>query len=244
MKLISLNVERNLHTETVLSFLKKEKADIVCLQELLEEDLDLYKKELNLDCIYQAWSYSMSPIYPKLISKRQGIAIFAKNIVDVGSLFYFGDKKNLNRSWNEYKSNPIYQKNYALVWANIKSDDGLIYKFVTTHLPVTIEGESTPYQLEVADALLLELKNFNDFVICGDMNAPRGKETFRRLNKKYKDNIPLKYETSLDQKIHRVKGLQYMVDCLFTTDEYKATKVKLVDGVSDHMAIVAEITKK
>jgi len=34
-----------------------------------------------------------------------------------------------------------------------------------------------------------------------------------------------------------------MVDCLFSTPAYKASNVKLVDGVSDHMAIVAEIRK-
>jgi hypothetical protein len=33
----------------------------------------------------------------------------------------------------------------------------------------------------------------------------------------------------------------YVVDGLFTTPEYKATDVGLVDGVSDHMAIVATI---
>lgn len=34
-----------------------------------------------------------------------------------------------------------------------------------------------------------------------------------------------------------------MVDGLFTTSDYKASNVRLVDGVSDHMAIVADIYK-
>jgi hypothetical protein len=75
------------------------------------------------------------------------------------------------------------------------------------------------------------------------MNAPRGKESFSRLAKKYKDNIPPEYKTSIDQNLHKVKGIQFMVDGLFTTPSYKASDVKLVDGVSDHMAVVAEITK-
>ena len=68
-------------------------------------------------------------------------------------------------------------------------------------------------------------------------------EAFDRIARKYKDNIPKKYKTSLDQNLHRVKGLQYMVDGLFTTPGYKASNVKLVDGVSDHVAIVADIEK-
>jgi hypothetical protein len=43
--------------------------------------------------------------------------------------------------------------------------------------------------------------------------------------------------------LHRVKGIMFMVDGLFTTSKYNATNVKLVDGVSDHMAIVANIEK-
>jgi hypothetical protein len=35
----------------------------------------------------------------------------------------------------------------------------------------------------------------------------------------------------------------FMVDGLFTTKEYQATDVHLVDGLSDHMAIVGTITK-
>ena len=39
-------------------------------------------------------------------------------------------------------------------------------------------------------------------------------KTFNRLAEKYKDNIPLEYKTSIDQNLHRVKGLQVMVDGL------------------------------
>lgn len=72
MKLISLNIENNLHHKTVLAFLKKEKADVVCLQELLEEDFEFFKKELNLDGVYQPWSYcNNKKYYPQLIGKNK-----------------------------------------------------------------------------------------------------------------------------------------------------------------------------
>ncbi len=244
MKLISINIENNLHYDTVLSFLKKEKPDVVCFQELLEEDFEFFKKELNLSGNFCCFSYIKSKNYLELIGKRQGIAIFTKNIIDSDSIFYYGKEENLLKSFDEYISDEKFIKNYALVWTNVKNVDGVIYKIITTHLPVTKEGESSPFQIEVAKNLLEKLNSFGEFVICGDMNAPRGNETFNMLEKKYKDNIPLGYKTSLDQKLHRVKGLQYMVDCLFTTPEYKTSNVKLVDGVSDHMAIVAEILKR
>ena len=242
MKLISLNIENNLH-ETVLLFIKKEKPDVVCLQEVLEEDFEFLKKELNIEGVFQSFSYVKSKTYEKLIGKKQGVAIFAKNIVNSGSIFYYGEQENIFKSFDEYMSNENFKKNYALVWVNIKNEDGIVYKIITTHLPVTEKGESNPFQLEVANLLLDKLNPLGEFVLCGDMNAPRGNETFNRLAKKYKDNIPLEYKTSIDQNLHRVKGIQFMVDCLFSTSTYKTSNVKLVDGVSDHMAIIAEISK-
>ncbi len=129
-----------------------------------------------------------------------------------------------------------------LLFAEI-SDGKETYKVATTHLPVTHHGEVTPFQLQIVDSLLATLAGLGDFIFCGDTNAPRGKEAFDRVARKYKDNIPVECETSLDQNLHRVKGLQYMVDALFTTHAYKASQVKLADGVSDHMAILANITK-
>ena len=104
-------------------------------------------------------------------------------------------------------------------------------------------GESTAFQLEDVENMLALVKGLGEIVLVGDFNAPRGGETFSRIAKHYKDNIPAKYATSIDQHLHKVKGLQYMVDGLFTTPAYSASDVKLVDGVSDHMAIVANMHK-
>ena len=172
-----------------------------------------------------------------------GIAILANSIIDSGSFFCTGREENILKTFDEYKSNKELQKNNAIVWVNIKNNDGVLYKFITTHLPVTHHGECTPYQLEVIDSLLVHLNTMGEFVLCGDTNAPRGKESFSRLAKKYKDNIPLEYKTSIDQNLNKVKGIQFMVDCLFTTPLYKTSDVKLVDGVSDHMAVVANISR-
>ena len=242
MKLISINIETNRHNDSVLEFLKKENRDVVCFQEFLEDDFELYKKELNLQGVFKASNF-VDINFPEIRGKKQGVAIFAKKIVESNFVFYVGKEENALKPFEEYESNKDFQKNNVLLWANIKNDNGEIFKIATTHLPVTEKGESSPYQLKVVDALILELDKLGDFVLCGDMNAPRGNETFRRLNNKYKDNIPLEYKTSIDQNLHRVKGIQLMVDCLFTSSVYSTRDVKLVDGVSDHMAIVAQVSK-
>jgi exonuclease III len=244
MKLISLNIELNKHYDTVLDFLKRETPDVICLQELLEDDFSRFKKELNMEAIFKVFSYFKNdPYYQDIEGKRQGVAIFAKNIVVSGALFYVGNEENLLKSKEEYLSNEEFKKNRVLLWVDVKDKEGEIYRFSNTHFPVTKKGESSLYQLEVADKLLEKIMGLEEFVLCGDTNAPRGNETFSRLAKKLKDNIPLVYKTSIDQNLHKVKGIQFMVDALFTTPAYKALNVKLIDGVSDHMAVVAEISK-
>lgn len=243
MKLISINIEGNRHKERVTNFLRKEKPDVVCFQELLEEDFELYKQELSLEGVFQPLGYYKPPIYLEFIGKRQGVAIFAKKIISWGSIFYTGQEENILKPYAEYISDEKFEKNTALIWAEIKDDNGAIFKFITTQLPVTYKGEVTPYQLEVINSLLVHLDGLREFVLCGDMNAPRGFQSFALIAEKYKDNIPLKYKTSIDQNLHKVKGIQFMVDGLFTTPKYQASNVRLQDGVSDHQAVIAEINK-
>jgi hypothetical protein len=93
------------------------------------------------------------------------------------------------------------------------------------------------------------LGTMGEFVLGGDFNAPRGGEMFSVLSSAYTDNIPLQYKTSLDLTLHRAareRGPQLgdkMVDGLFSTPAYSVSDVRLVDGVSDHMAVVATISK-
>ncbi|MCX6754068.1 MAG: endonuclease/exonuclease/phosphatase family protein, partial [Candidatus Nomurabacteria bacterium] len=230
MKLISINIEANKHTKTVTEFLKEEKADVVCMQELLEEEFEFYKKELAFEGVFQPFDYCCHHVSSiktydvilELNKKRHGVAIFTKDIINSGFIFYEGQKENILKSYDEYTSDEKFQKNKTLIWVETKDTNGTLFKFVTTQLPVTHKGEVTPYQIEIINSMLSNLKNLGELVLCGDMNAPRGHQSFTIINENYKDNIPLEYKTSIDQNLHRVKGIQFMVDGLFTTPIYKA----------------------
>jgi endonuclease/exonuclease/phosphatase family metal-dependent hydrolase len=243
MKLVSINIETNKHYDLILPFLKREKPDVVCLQELLEEDVPLFKQKLDMNVVSQIYHYQRGTKRPELAGKKQVLGIFSKNIISSESYFYEGGRENILLPFNEYLRDEKKQENKALLWADVLDSSGNTFRFATTHFTLTENGESTPHQLQILDVFLKQLDTIGDFILCGDMNAPRGNETFNRLAKKYKDNIPLEYKTSLDQKLHRVPGLELMVDGLFTTPLYSASNIRLVDGVSDHMAIVANIEK-
>lgn len=243
MKLISLNIELNRHHDLVLPFLKKENPDIICLQELLEEDFDMYKKELGMEGVIRITSYVNDSIHLESLGKKYGIGIFSNSIVDSGYSFYVSDLHNIEIPYEDYVSDKNLVECRALLWADIKDGSDNIFKIVTSHMPITHHGEVTTFQIESNDKFIKQAKELGDFVFCGDTNAPRGREAFDRISKEFKDNIPLSCKTSLDSKIHKSGGVDFMVDCLFTTSKYIASNVELKGGISDHMAVISDINK-
>jgi endonuclease/exonuclease/phosphatase family metal-dependent hydrolase len=245
MKVISLNVECDKHYERIFSFLEQQSPDVICLQEVLEDDFPLIQKTLAMDGVFKSQGYfdSKHDSYKDSIGRSFGIAIFSKKIIHSGYFYYWGKEENTTLPFESVRHDDLLSKNYVLVWVDAYDENGNILRCITTHLPVTKEGESSPFQLAVLEPFLQKLETFGDFFVCGDFNAPRGNETFRRVAEKYKDCIPEKYTTSLDQNLHRIPNLQFMVDCFFTTKECLAEDISFHDGVSDHMAIVANVKR-
>jgi hypothetical protein len=50
--------------------------------------------------------------------------------------------------------------------------------------------------------------------------------------------------TTIDQYLHRKPGIQLVVDGLFSTPEYEVAHVKVKSGISDHMAVIATVSRK
>ena len=247
MKFISLNIEANKHYDTIYPFFEKEQSDVICLQELLEEDFLVVKEKTGLQGVFKVHGRAASGLqrHADIYGKRYGVGIFSKNIVDSGHFFYWGKEENTEVSIEEYVADREKFRSYVCVWADVKNNEGEIFRYAVTHFPVTTKGESSPHQLEILPSFFEGLDTLGNFVLCGDFNAPRGNETFTKIATKYKDNIPTHYKTSIDQNLHRDKDqkIMFVVDGLFTTEKYTTENVRLVDGVSDHMAVVATILK-
>ncbi len=154
--------------------------------------------------------------------------------------YYQGDARNIPELSDENNN----AANRVLVWADVQAG-GEIYAVVTTHFTITERGSVTDVQRKNLRKILKLLEARKEFVLCGDFNAPRGREIFDTLASHYKDNIPKGVTTTLDRNLHRSTNLpEFVVDGLFTTREYKAHDVRVVSGVSDHCAIIALITKE
>lgn len=245
IKLVSVNIELTKHLDLVREFLQKEKPDVVCLQEVYESDLKDFAKQLGMLEVFAQMSligygeYTKSPLFP------YGVGILsALPIQGVWKTYYSGSEEEAKT--REFQGNSSEDPHPLLRIQAQKG--GSSFTIATTHFTWTPNGDSSDLQKEHLQSLLVVLQEIPDIIFTGDLNAPRGRAIFDTLAKYYKDNIPEHYTTSIDADIHRngdkIRGEPLMVDALFTTSHYGCENARLQDGVSDHMAIVAEVYRK
>jgi hypothetical protein len=48
-------------------------------------------------------------------------------------------------------------------------------------------------------------------------------------------------KSSIDPKLHRIKHLNLMVDTIMTTPDVMVEKFAVIEGVSDHKALLADL---
>lgn len=250
LKLISLNIELDRHLDAVLPFLRSERADIVCLQEVREKNIAALKQGLQMEVLYAPMCIldmkrapgedekgkSRLVVNEALIKEGpEGIAILtALNVRASRTDCYFGNPRVIPR----WSAGP----NLAFLSATFEKE-GVQYTVGTTHFTWTPDGKESPEQRRDMKKLLEILARFPDVVFCGDFNAPRGGVIWAELAKRYKDNIPERYHSSLDPRLHCVGHLQRMVDGLFSTPHYRVFDVRLVEGISDHKAVIGFVKR-
>ncbi|MDO8590753.1 MAG: hypothetical protein Q7R65_02105 [bacterium] len=244
IRFASINIEHNAHYDQVIPFLKNFQPDVICLQELLECDIALFERELGMKCVFAPMA--LTPKVKDDISApmaRSGIGILtASTILASNAHYYVGSQDDIPVFYKDPKTG-IITVNKVLLSVAI-SHNGMPYTFANTHFTWTEGGHTTDEQRAHLKKLFAILDTMPEFVLSGDFNAPRGREIFSTLAARYKDNIPAHYKTSIDKNLHRAGDLQLMVDGLFSTPQYEITDVKLTDGVSDHMAVTALISKE
>ncbi|MEK7133450.1 MAG: hypothetical protein AAB804_00070 [Patescibacteria group bacterium] len=239
LKLISLNIQRSKHLDLVLPFLETQMPEVACVQELFESDIPELSNALGgARCVFAPMSKFIRDTAPQIM----GVGIFLGHSArDNGISWYHGDPAELpvldqddRRTWNN--------KNFPLLWCDIEKD-GTIFRIATTHFRWTPDGQADDGQRRDLKELLHAMEGVGECVLTGDFNAPRGREIFGMLAEKYKDNVPTHYISSLDPERHRVDNLQLMVDGVFSTPSYSVSDVEMICGISDHCALVANVSK-
>jgi endonuclease/exonuclease/phosphatase family metal-dependent hydrolase len=240
MKIINSNIERNKHLHTVIPFLNDEAPDVVCLQEVIESSVQHVASETAMYatfvpfCVLEGWEEGID-------GEQFGIAFLSKTPHTIRGIYYYQGGPNLHVL---RKSDSISLMRAHLSRAVLVADvsvDGEVFTVGTTHFTYTPDGNSDVFQSEKVEKLLHALRGYADLVLCGDFNIPRGNSLYTRIQSEFTDNIPQKYASSIDPKLHRKEGLELMVDYMWTKGKFKAENVFLRNGVSDHKAVIANI---
>jgi endonuclease/exonuclease/phosphatase family metal-dependent hydrolase len=252
MKLVSLNIEGNKHLERVEPFLKKEGADVACIQEVFEKDAQTLAKNLGLSFVFAPmYLDSYSPQAESL--ERKGIAIFTRFPLHNTAIHtYWSPGTELKRFDMTGVDAKRQTERGILLRGDLISKEG-VFTLATTHFTWTPDGMPNEYQEADSDALLGILSGMPDVILGGDFNIPRGvNSVYKKFAARYTDAIPASYISSLDTNLHRIRGdamqkarlEKFMVDYIFLSEKYTAENVRLESGVSDHMAVVGDILIK
>ncbi len=238
LKLVSLNIEGDKHFDRFLPMLEEEQPDVVCLQEVFAQDLPYLEQKLHMQSVYAPNVVYLTPNQYGIAPRGTwGITLLSKlPLVQPVIHYYHGGKQRI----------PVFidgqpnSANRAVILAQVTKDEQL-YQVATTHFTWSAQGKINEAQGRDFISLSQFLSHYSSLILTGDFNAPRGRELFQKFADHFQDQIPPQIQTTLDPQLHYAGPLDLVVDGLFTTPDYIVSDVKLVAGVSDHQAIVAEI---
>lgn len=237
LKLVTINIEGNRHLARWPRIVPEEQPDVVCMQEVFEKDLPYIEEKLQMK----------GSFFPMM-----NIAQENKYGISPAGLWGVGLFTNLTHSpiQGEYYSGTNKVKIFVLpndasrvLVSSTVEKDGEQFTVATTHFTWSGKGETTAEQLADFSQLKQIVEKKNEVILCGDFNAPRGRELFSKFTEILHDNLPADVTTTLDETLHYAGKLDLVVDTIFTSPQYRAEKVHTIAGVSDHMAVAGEISR-
>jgi endonuclease/exonuclease/phosphatase family metal-dependent hydrolase len=235
---LQLNIERDRHLPLVREFIGREEPDVVFLEEVLVSDAHEWAEQFGLHLSFAPMTYT-----PRTLGARagelevEGVAILTRAAPErTVTEWYFGDEHSVPVHVEDDRDS-VYQ---PLLGVAVPYQ-GTSLMLAVTHYMKSWNGAPDEYQRAHMESFLPALMRLSPDVLCGDFNIPRGTELYHVLREHLRDNVPLGYTNSLDPHLHRVPGLTFMIDYVWSSPRVEARNVTQVCGVSDHCAFVGEV---
>lgn len=225
--------------KNIAAFLKENKADVICLQ------------ELTIDFDRQNHIHT-----PNYIAEKLGYNVYFQEITFAGqtmklanAVFSRYELSDTRTVWiNQAQGSGNYDdENRAYVEAKVKIGDKKL-TIGTVHMSYTHAFEPSERKLQESDALVAAIKdNKNNFILTGDFNAQPGSEVIKRIEERVKNLGP-----EYDQKTWTTKPfshdgfeadkLDYRLDYIFGTKDISVKPAQVIStDFSDHLPVVIEV---
>lgn len=237
LKLVTLNIEGHRHLDRWPAKILLEKPDVVCMQEVFAPDMLYIENTLGM-------KGNFAPMLKVNQKNKYGI-----NPLGTWGLGFF---TNLDHTQveNQYYAGTEVVREFVdpldasrLVLSSTVTKDGQPFIIGTTHFTWSGKGEPTDQQRQDFEELKKVIGDFDELILCGDFNVPRGGEIFGEFEKLLQDNLPKNIITTIDHDLHYAGKIDLVVDTIFSTPQYKLSNVHTLSGVSDHLGIVGEIER-
>ena len=189
-RLVSLNVERSLHLDRFVPFLRQQQPDVVCLQELVERDIPAIQAATGLAHAH----FAAMALHPA-DGQVYGVGILARQpFVATDTVTYAGVGDGTMAFDRTTPESRLQSCRYVAACAHL-SVDGQELQVATTHFPWTPDGGPRPFQ---SDAVRRLIDGFRDrsVILTGDFNAPRGGPIFAELAAVWRDWVPPEVTTT------------------------------------------------
>lgn len=240
LKLATVNIEGQKHLEKVRTFITRENPDVVCLQEVFEDTLEVVTRD------YPYVEFAPSLILDQDEETKEGNRIWGEVIISKYPLV--GSRQEYCGEWSGTNLPRRPQEDHVpvLVLADVEKNR-IKYRIGTIHFTWTPKATVTEKQRQHLKQVLLWIEEEGELLMCGDFNIARENEMYKKLAQVMRDNIPSEVETTIDPNLHyankKEQGkLKLVVDYVWSTPKYKVKNVRVVSGVSDHCAIVCEVS--
>lgn len=250
LKLITLNIEGNKHWADIHPFIERENPDVLCLQEIFERDAAMLRDRYGYTV--HLFPMALRPFREGAseVLDPWGVALVSRlPFLDARREHYFEANSELEALGVENKRGTSHQ---GVVWGVVLKDD-TSFTIGTTKFTWTPDGLPNEFQDQDVLSFLRLTDRIGEMVACGDFNVPRGdaNRIYRQLTGRFKDNIPLDVKTTVDvdkhygakDPVNRAKLGTLVVDYIFSTPAYTVSEVRLESGLSDHLAVIATISK-
>lgn len=239
LKVLTLNIEGDKHFDRFPQVIRQEDPDVLCLQEVYAADMaklealfgmhGSFQPEVNLVAVNK---YHFSP------RGLQGNALFTRQPHESRFRYFVGSPEHI----------PVFQENdpnavnRVLLWTKVVQENQE-FTIGSTHFTWTPNGETNETQRRDLQSLFAIIDSIGEIILCGDFNAPRGKEAHRRLSERLTDTVPATVQTTIDGSLHYAGPLMLVVDGIFTTAGYCAEPCRVLTGISDHCGLVTTVVR-
>lgn len=237
LKIATLNIEGHHHLDRFLPFLRATKPDVVCLQEVFASDLERIATVLAMEPLYAPMmtvetenKYKIDPL------GEWGVALFTALTQTEPEREYY---RKIGVRLPVFSGNP--NDPWRVFLSTTLEKEGELFRVATTHFTWSQAGKPTDEQRQDFISLKQCYERHEKLVLCGDFNAPRGSELWASFMSDFADGVPQDITTTLDPLLHYAAPLELVVDGFFSKG-YTVSDVTVVPGVSDHCAIVGQVS--